>query len=73
MRIATIAICTRRERDGEPVEAELSLAPWEGAVLRVTPPDLEQVMGHAWLVNDGRRGGRGREAPQDLPTPSSEL
>jgi hypothetical protein len=37
MRIATIAICTRRERDGEPVEAELSLAPWEGAVLRVAP------------------------------------
>jgi alpha-glucosidase len=37
MRTATIAICTRRERDGEPVKAELSLAPWEGAVLRVAP------------------------------------
>jgi hypothetical protein len=34
---ATIAIGTRRERDGEPVGGELSLGPWEGAVLRVAP------------------------------------
>ena len=33
----TVAIGTRRERDGEPVEGELSLGPWEGAVLRVAP------------------------------------
>jgi alpha-glucosidase len=33
----TIAIGTRRERDGEPIEGELSLGPWEGAVLRVGP------------------------------------
>jgi glycosidase len=33
----TIAIGTRRERDGEPVEGELSLGPWEGAMLRVAP------------------------------------
>jgi alpha-glucosidase len=34
---ATIALGTHRERDGEPVEGELSLGPWEGAVLRVAP------------------------------------
>jgi hypothetical protein len=34
---ATIAIGTRRERDGESVGGELSLGPWEGAVLRVAP------------------------------------
>jgi len=33
----TIAIGTRRERDGQPVGRELSLGPWEGAVLRVAP------------------------------------
>jgi alpha-glucosidase len=32
---ATIAIGTDRSRDGERVERELSLGPWEGAVLRV--------------------------------------
>ncbi|MET1011993.1 MAG: DUF3459 domain-containing protein, partial [Actinomycetota bacterium] len=32
-----IAIGTRRERDGLPVGRELSLGPWEGAVLRVAP------------------------------------
>jgi hypothetical protein len=30
----TIAIGTRRDRDGETVGAELSLGPWEGVVLR---------------------------------------
>jgi alpha-glucosidase len=34
---ATIAIGTGRERDGEQVGGELSLGPWEGAVLRVAP------------------------------------
>jgi alpha-glucosidase len=34
---ATIAIGTRRERDGEPVEGDLSLDPREGAVVRVAP------------------------------------
>jgi hypothetical protein len=34
---AMIALGTRRERDGEPVEAEVSLRPWEGAVLRLAP------------------------------------
>ena len=33
----TIAIGTRRERDGQPVGRELSLGPWEGAVLRIAP------------------------------------
>jgi alpha-glucosidase len=33
----TILIGTRRERDGERVGRELSLGPWEGAVLRVAP------------------------------------
>ena len=33
----TIAIGTDRARDGERVEGNLSLAPWEGAVLRVAP------------------------------------
>ncbi len=33
----TIVIGTRRERDGEPVASELSLGPWEGAILRVAP------------------------------------
>jgi alpha-glucosidase len=34
---ATIAIGTDRVRDGERVDRELSLGPWEGAVLRVAP------------------------------------
>lgn len=34
---ATIAIGTHRERDGERVEAALSLGSWEGAILRVAP------------------------------------
>jgi alpha-glucosidase len=34
---ATIALGTRRERDGEPVRAELSLRAWEGAVVRLAP------------------------------------
>ena len=33
----TIAICTDRDRDGERVERDLSLGPWEGAVLLVVP------------------------------------
>jgi alpha-glucosidase len=34
---ATIAIGTDRGRDGDRVEADLSLGPWEGAVLHVAP------------------------------------
>jgi Domain of unknown function (DUF3459) len=34
---ATILIDTDRARDGERVEADLSLGPWEAAVLRVAP------------------------------------
>jgi alpha-glucosidase len=33
----TIAIGTDRSRDGERVDGDLSLGPWEGAVLRVAP------------------------------------
>ena len=33
----TIAIGTDRSRDGETVDGDLSLGPWEGAVLRVAP------------------------------------
>jgi hypothetical protein len=33
----TIAIGTDRSRDGEAVDGDLSLGPWEGAVLRVAP------------------------------------
>jgi alpha-glucosidase len=33
----TIAIGTDRSRDGETVAGDLSLGPWEGAVLRVAP------------------------------------
>ncbi len=33
----TVLIGTDRSRDGERVEGELSLGPWEGAVLRVAP------------------------------------
>jgi alpha-glucosidase len=33
----TIAIGTNRSRDGETADGDLSLGPWEGAVLRVAP------------------------------------
>jgi hypothetical protein len=32
-----IAIATDRSRDGETVDGDFSLGPWEGAVLRVAP------------------------------------
>jgi hypothetical protein len=37
VKAGVIAIGTDRSRDGETVDVDLSLGPWEGAVLRVAP------------------------------------
>jgi alpha-glucosidase len=58
----TIAIATRRERDGETVDGKLALGPGEGVVVRVGTPRLRGARSSARVARGAQSGTQGRKA-----------
>jgi hypothetical protein len=58
----TIAIATRRERDGEKVDGKLALGPGEGAVVRVGRSRPRRARSSARVARGAQPGNEGRKA-----------